>query len=188
MLEQVKERQQACLEGKAHRMAIFPEGGTTNGLGLLQFKKGAFASLLPVQPYLFKYKSGRCSVAHGDGTNAIIWIIMLLQTMWFTVEMTEMPVFEPNEYFWEHHLQPGEEKWQAYARVVRDIMADQGGLEKFDSTVEDKLEYKTLFKGKKPRPAKVDVEKTPDDKDVKPVSESKLELNEKKKSDDVADQ
>ena len=115
-------------------------------------------------------------MSHGDGTNALIWLIMIVQTMWFTVEMTEMPVFEPNEYFWEHHLQPGEEKWQAYARAVRDVMADQGGLEKFETTVEDKFEYKALYKGKKPRPSKVVAEKTPTDDStvgMKPANSSK---------------
>ena len=171
VLEQVKERQQACLEGKAYRIAIFPEGASTNNLGLLQFKKGAFASLLPVQPYILKYKTGRCSVSHGDGTNAFVWLIMIPQAVWWSVEMFEMPVFEPNEYFWQNHLQPGEEKWQAYARVVRDIMADQGGLEKLETTMEDKFEYKALFKGKKPRAAKVAAEQTPSaDQAVKPES------------------
>jgi len=31
-----------------------------------------------------------------------------------------MPIFEPNEYFWMNHWNPeSEEKWEAYARVIR---------------------------------------------------------------------
>jgi hypothetical protein len=32
----------------------------------------------------------------------------------------ELPVFTPNEYFWKHFWNEGkEEKWEAFARVVR---------------------------------------------------------------------
>jgi lysophosphatidylcholine acyltransferase/lyso-PAF acetyltransferase len=34
------------------RMCIFPEGTTTNGENLMLFKKGAFASGMPVTPLL----------------------------------------------------------------------------------------------------------------------------------------
>jgi len=40
----------------------------------------------------------------------------------------EMPVFEPNEYFWANHWDGKEEKWQAYARAVRQVMMDASGL------------------------------------------------------------
>jgi hypothetical protein len=41
-----------------------------------------------------------------------------------TVNVDVLPVFLPNEYFWTHHWQEGkEEKWQAFARVTRNIMA-----------------------------------------------------------------
>ena len=61
--------------------------------------------------------------------------------------MIEMPLFQPNDYFWQHHWQEGkEEKWQAYARVVREIIAEAGDFKLIDSNMEDKLAYKALFK------------------------------------------
>ena len=36
-------------------ITIYPEGCTTNGEGILTFKKGAFASLRPVRPIVLKY-------------------------------------------------------------------------------------------------------------------------------------
>lgn len=37
----------------------------------------------------------------------------------------EMPVFAPNDFFWQNHWKEGEEqKWEAFARVVREIIAD----------------------------------------------------------------
>ena len=47
----IMDRQKDYMAGKTKaRFCIFPEGSTTNGEYLLSFKKGAFASLLPVQP------------------------------------------------------------------------------------------------------------------------------------------
>lgn len=41
----------------------------------------------------------------------------------------KFPVFTPNEYFWQHHWDGKEEKWVAFARAVRAVMAEFGGLE-----------------------------------------------------------
>jgi len=37
-------------------LAIYPEGGTTNGKYLIQFKRGAFTSLRAVKPIILKYQ------------------------------------------------------------------------------------------------------------------------------------
>lgn len=58
------------------------------------------------------------------------------------VVVTKLPVFEPNEYFWSNHQKEGEEKWQTYARVIRDIMSEHGDIPKSDKQIEDKFEYK----------------------------------------------
>ena len=39
-------------EGKAGPILIFPEGCSTNGKYMIQFKKGAFFSLKPVKPFV----------------------------------------------------------------------------------------------------------------------------------------
>ena len=61
----------------------------------------------------------------------------------------EMPDFEPNEFFWKNHWDGKEEKWVAYARAVRSLMAETGDLKLSDCSLEDKLEYKNLLRGKK---------------------------------------
>ena len=59
-----------------------------------------------------------------------------------TIRVYYLPDFEPNEYFWEHHWQEGkEEKWEAFARVVRDILSEHSGLPKSDLQMEDKFDY-----------------------------------------------
>jgi hypothetical protein len=59
--------------------------------------------------------------------------------------MFELPIFTPNEYFWQNHWDGREEKWVAYARAVRQIIATQGDFQLLDFDVEAKLAYKTYF-------------------------------------------
>ena len=67
-------------------------------------------------------------------------------SVWVTVQNDVLPVFEPNDYFWQNHWQEGkEEKWEAFARVVRQIMADHGGYKLSDLSMEDKFKYKDLI-------------------------------------------
>lgn len=65
--------------------------------------------------------------------------------------MKMYPVFKPNQYFWDNHWKEGkEEKWQAYARVIREeVIAKSFDFKLSDSVMEHKLEYKELIKGKK---------------------------------------
>lgn len=66
-----------------------------------------------------------------------------------SITMSELPVFEPNEYFWKTHWQEGkEEKWVAYARAIRSVIAEQGGFELIDATMEQKLDYKRSVKAR----------------------------------------
>jgi len=45
---------------------------------------------------------------------------------WTTIKV--LPIFKPNDFFFEKHQQEGEEKDETYARVMRVIMAEAGGL------------------------------------------------------------
>ena len=37
------------------KLLVFPEGTTTNGTGVMEFKRGGFIQLLPVQPVCMEY-------------------------------------------------------------------------------------------------------------------------------------
>lgn len=66
---------------------------------------------------------------------------------WFwTSTLKELPVFEPNDFFWKNYWREGkEEKWEAFARAVQEIIAEASGLEVSNCTLEDKNEYKSLM-------------------------------------------
>ena len=69
---------------------------------------------------------------------------------YITVNVDVLPVFLPNDYFWKNHWHEGkEEKWQAFARVIRDIMAKQGGFGLSDCTMEDKFKFQSILKEQK---------------------------------------
>ena len=46
-------------------------------------------------------------------------------------------------------VREGEEKWQAYRRVMQDIMSEYSGLPLSDMSIEAKYDYKTLLYPKK---------------------------------------
>jgi hypothetical protein len=79
---------------------------------------------------------------HGDTMNFMWHIIYLMQCLVITSKIDALPVFEPNDYFWNNHWDGVEEKWVAYARTIRKIIAEQGNFELWDNCMEDKLEYK----------------------------------------------
>jgi hypothetical protein len=76
--------------------------------------------------------------------------------LFVTLRVTELPVFAPNEYFWTHHWKEGkEEKWEAFARAVREIMAEAGNFKISDLTMQDKFDYIEKLKGRyKPKDKK----------------------------------
>jgi len=55
--ESIIERQKLGASPNYEPLIIFPEGGTTNGVYLTKFKRGAFMGLLPIWPKIHKYHS-----------------------------------------------------------------------------------------------------------------------------------
>jgi len=45
---------------------IFPEGATTNGTSVIEFKRGAFATLRPVKIFCLKYGTNSNFTPHWD--------------------------------------------------------------------------------------------------------------------------
>ena len=77
-------------------------------------------TLRAVKPHYITYKTlTGTSLAHGDATPLLHWYVMIPMLAFFAFyDLHELPVFEPNEYFWKHHWDGKEERWITYARVV----------------------------------------------------------------------
>ena len=80
--------------------------------------------------------------------NMAWYLIHTLQVVACVLTSYQLPVFEPNEYFWNHHWDGKEEKWLTYANVIRKIIADAGGFKISEARMEDKFEYKQIVRGK----------------------------------------
>lgn len=152
MIEDIAERTRQAEKGLVPPIGIFPEGATTNGESLLQFKRGAFASLLAVKPFYSKtWTLTGVSMGSTDGISLFAYVCSLFSCGIASFILYEMPVFRPNEFFWQNHWDGKEDKWVAYARAVRIVMAEAGNFKLSDSTMEDKVVFKDLVRGKKPK-------------------------------------
>lgn len=102
IIQQIGERQKLAEKGLRGKVSIFPEGATTNGKYLLEFKRGAFASLGGVQPNYSKiWTSSGQSVAQTEAIPFLNYFVSFVCMHGYsTLTMYEMPVFTPNEYFW----------------------------------------------------------------------------------------
>lgn len=110
---------------------------------MITFKRGAFASLRAVRPIVFNYWSATNIKATQDVAGFLFHTLVSTGCVLITMQIHQLPVFEPNDYFWKHHWQEGkEEQWEAYARVVRKIMAEVGGFKLCDLAMQDKFTYK----------------------------------------------
>ena len=129
-MDEIIERQKAAEEGKTYEIIIHAEGGTTNGK-MIKFKKGPFASLRSIRPRAIQYNSliGGVTPRSGilDGMKLYVLVGGILPSY---IQSYDMPIFRPNEFFWKNHQREGEQQWQTYARVIRDIIAEAGGFEK----------------------------------------------------------
>ena len=132
-------------------LVIAAEGLRTNGNYLVRFKRGSFASLLPVTPAVIKYDYTQCSQTT-DPLGFSIAILVFCQIIPTTVYVDTYAPFIPNEYLFTEYrkkLTDGDkmEKWQVYAEAVRDVIAKEGKMEKSPLTGADNVNYKRFMRG-----------------------------------------
>ena len=120
-LRAIEARQRENEQTNRPSLIIFPEGGTTNGEYLIQFKRGPFNGLHSVQPFCLNYWTPNGYNAQGCTLHFLSQFYMVVLATFFTMHVKIYPVFKPNDYFFKHHWDEssGEKKWEAYARVIR---------------------------------------------------------------------
>ena len=93
----------------------------------MEFKKGGFLAETSIQPFSIKYWNPFVSNITGliDGFKYYFIVTGCLFTI---VDFRAYPTFRPNEYFWEHHQKEGEERWETYARIIREIIHEGSGI------------------------------------------------------------
>lgn len=137
-------------EGKDYfPMCIFPEGTSTNGKYIGNFKGGAFYSLFPTKSVLFNQKPYKTSFPIGTSAMDIPLHMALSFTFFYNeIDAFELPVFAPTDYLYKHFSHLGDSKYHIYKEAVRLVWSEiiqcplnSGGLDM-------KLEYKSKIKGK----------------------------------------
>lgn len=73
------------------------------------------------------------------------FLALISLNVWVKATAYIFPVFQPNDYFFANHQKEGEEKWQTYARVMREIMLENSNMKDSDLHIEDKYAYKRLI-------------------------------------------
>lgn len=150
LFDMIKERTDRCEIGEAGPLMVFPEGCSTNGNYVIQFKKGAFANLKPVKPYISRahcYVGNNC---RGDLMGIWQWSFLIpFMNIFIYPEQLELPIFAPNDFFWKKYWdgKNEEDKWKVFANAIREVIATYGDLKLSDSTAEDKVAYKNLVWG-----------------------------------------
>ncbi|CAK8996863.1 unnamed protein product [Durusdinium trenchii] len=105
-------------------LLLFPEGTTSNGQGLLEFRKGAFVPGVPVRPavlcYTGSWDPANTSYRETDGKIQAIgdteWAEQFLGHIFHSLQIRVLPPYEPSE---EEKADP-----QLYASNVRKVMSD----------------------------------------------------------------
>mmetsp|Transcript_17777 Transcript_17777/g.30111 ORF Transcript_17777/g.30111 Transcript_17777/m.30111 type:complete len:406 (+) Transcript_17777:160-1377(+) len=140
-LAAIRERQELIEEtGRYAPFLIFAEGGTTNGTGLINFKKGAFFAEKAVKPVYMKYSYNTVNPAF-DTIQFLPLLILHMSWACFGCDVYIMSDFQPNEYLFETHADKGTERWEVYAWAVRDLMAKSGKFENCDQPLRQKFQY-----------------------------------------------
>lgn len=105
-LKRIKERQEISEQGLAPILHIFAEGCTTNGTKLIKFKRGAFDSLKAVKPIVLQYKTASWGMSPvTDMLGFGVLVLCSLLSGYISVKHDQLPVFKPNDFFWENHWQ-----------------------------------------------------------------------------------
>ena len=111
---------------------------------MIKFKRGAFESLKAVKPVVLRYENPKWGMK--PETDMLgFGVLLLCSNICGSVKVShdQLPVFKPNDFFWANHWQEGkEEKWEAYARVMREIIAQEAGCGLSDLKMEDKFKAK----------------------------------------------
>lgn len=146
-LNAIKDRQMLIEnEGGYNQLLMFPEGCTTNGAGIVKFKKGAFWGEATVKPIILKYSLNDTVIPSYDCAPLLALAWMQLSWACMSCEIISLPDFQPTDYLFETHKDKGKERWEIYAWATRDLMCKKGQLGQDDRPWKEKLQYEAYMK------------------------------------------
>ena len=126
-LKQMAARQLSIKNQEGYpKLLVFPEGTTTNGTGLIRFKKGGFVEKVPVQPVYLEYSTG-------DFSPCLEIVPMVAHVILLACQFSNKLKV--------HRLETvtAKEDWtsQDYAQHVRNVISHRFDLPQCEVTFED---------------------------------------------------
>jgi hypothetical protein len=97
-----------------------------------------------IKPYIYKEKYTSISCAF-DIVDPLALMIIMMCWGYRTIEVVDIPVFQPNEYLFETHKDKGEERWEIYAWALRDAMSKASGVPTSDQSMREKIRLEEII-------------------------------------------
>lgn len=124
-------------------LLIYPEGSTTNGKYIFQFKRGAFMSKLPIKP-LFAAVDQKGFGLSDCPMNPLDHFFYTYSFLWRVVYFYELPVVSCTEYMINTHALENEKDYDTYARVCNLIYQEIFDLKYSNKDFKDVVKYEKL--------------------------------------------
>lgn len=134
---------------------IFPEGTTTNGESIINFRTGAFVSGSPVKPVAIRYPPGNFAPAW-ESIGGLYHMFRVFSQFSNACEIEWLPVYYPNE---QEKKEP-----KLFAENVRTAIANAMKVPKIEASFQDKVDYHVAIGFSKP--PKPSTEQEPEKKKV----------------------
>lgn len=146
-LDLIEERVKLAMQGQINPIIIFPEGTTTNGRGMMKFKKGAFEFEKPIKVYSLYYSGRFLPCLDLTKPAPSLFIVMCL----FINEVKYMRFKEPIDPHYilkKHGRKPGQEgNWQIVSDEIKELMCFAFGLINDKSSFREKCEFDCEVQG-----------------------------------------
>ncbi|KRW98563.1 hypothetical protein PPERSA_00055 [Pseudocohnilembus persalinus] len=142
IIQQIQTRGKNIKNGKNFApILIFPEGTTTNGRYLLDFKKGAFEPGLPVKIMCVKYLPRNFNPAL-DSVDTLDNYILLASQFYNRVQVIELDNYYPDHL----GITDYSKDWGVYAKAVKTIMVNVLKIKESSFGFRDSKEYMEVLK------------------------------------------
>ena len=135
-------------------LLIYAEGSCTNGKNISRFRRGAFESLVAVQPVYFKFDHKTVSCDYATLKGVELAFLMCSEFALQRIDCHQYPIFVPNDYLFTEYAKTIEgyekmDKCEIYAHAVQDFLKREGGFGQNDMAIRDKMSLQKFVWGDK---------------------------------------
>jgi hypothetical protein len=98
-----------------------------------------------VKPVILKFNVNQTVMPSYDIIEMVPLVFLHLSWCCIEFQAIELPSFCPNDFFYSKHRKEGEEDWEVFARVIRELMHSEGDLRYCDDRLRDKILYEAYM-------------------------------------------